>query len=129
MQPIVPEPLRPAYDVFGFAPGIRTENDLIISGMIGADANLAIPEALDEEVRAAFGAIGLVLEEAGARFSDVISLRSFHVSDTLQNDANVFLKVKGEFMDEPHCAWTMAGVSSLLIPAARVEIEAVARLG
>lgn len=127
-QSIVPEALRPAYDVFGFSPGVKSGNRVIISGQIGANPDLTIPEALEDEVRQAFRYIELILTEAGATFDDVLNMTSYHRGVALTEAASVFGRVKAEFMSEPHCAWSTVGVDELLLPGARLEVTVEAEI-
>jgi enamine deaminase RidA (YjgF/YER057c/UK114 family) len=127
-ESIVPELLKPAYDVFGFSPAMRTGNEIFFSGQIGVNPDLSVPAELEVEVDQAFQYLGVILEACGGTFDDVIEITSYHVADNLMHDANVLKAVKARYMSEPHCAWTTVGVSALLIPGARVEIRARAIL-
>jgi enamine deaminase RidA (YjgF/YER057c/UK114 family) len=123
---VVPDELKTAYEVFKFSPGVIVRDRLIMSGQIGVNPDLSVPESLEEELENAFSYIGLILSKCDLTFADVAELQSFHVTTSLMADVQVFNAVRSRFMSEPHCAWTTVGVESLLIPGARVEIRAQA---
>ena len=78
----------------------------------------------EEQLRGAFRNIASTLAEAGASWSDVVEINSFHVG--LRSQADFLLSVAAEFLKEPFPAWTPVGVTELWPPEAVVEIRRVA---
>ncbi|MFM7121479.1 MAG: RidA family protein [Gammaproteobacteria bacterium] len=122
---ILPEANRRAYDHFHFAPGVRANGLVLLSGQIGVDEHGQVPESPAEEFRSAWRAVGAVLKEAGLTFDDVIEYTTFHVG--LQAHLAEFMAVRDEFISAPWPAWTAIGISELAVPGARVEIRVTGR--
>jgi enamine deaminase RidA (YjgF/YER057c/UK114 family) len=68
--------------------------------------------------------IAVTLAEAGAAWSDVVEINSYHVG--MLNQADAVLRIAAEFLDDPSPAWTAVGVTELILPEALVEISCVA---
>ena len=124
------------YENFKFAAARRAGNVLYVSGVIagpekgeGRDV-----EAFKTQLRRAFGDLKATLAAAGADFSKVVMINSFHVwtGGNFEGDQSVqlsaFIAVKDEFMPPPHPAWTAIGTTGLAIPAGVVEIQVIAHL-
>lgn len=124
---IVPAPLQPVYDGYGFAPAVRVGNDLHISGIMGYNADQTVPDDLASQIGNIFDHMAMVLAEAGASLSDVFSLTSYHVGD-LASQMPVFIGIQAERLGKPHPAWTALGTTQLALPGALVEVAAIARL-
>ena len=124
------------YENFKFAAARRAGNVLYISGVIagpekgeGRDV-----EAFKAQLRRAFGDLKATLAAAGAEFSKVVMINSFHVwtGGAFEGDQSAqltaFIAVKDEFMPPPHPAWTAIGTTRLAIPTGVVEIQMIAHL-
>jgi enamine deaminase RidA (YjgF/YER057c/UK114 family) len=124
------------YKNFKFAASRRVDKTIYLSGVIagpergeGRDV-----EAFKNQLRRAFGEIGATLSGAGAGFSHVAMINTFHVwaSDNFQGDRNAqlgaFIEVKDEFMPPPHPAWTAVGTTGLATDSGVVEIQMIAQL-
>ena len=122
---IVPASQKPLYDNFHFAPGVVDGQNLRCSGVIGMNPDGSVPDDPETQFVLAFEAIGEVLKEAGAGFSDVTEMTTFHVG--LQSHIETFIGVKDNYMKEPYCAWTAIGITELAIPGGIVEIRVTAR--
>jgi enamine deaminase RidA (YjgF/YER057c/UK114 family) len=123
---IVPDGLEGLYDGWHFAPAVRSGDMLYLSGIIGADAELKVSEDPETQFVQVFETMGHTLRAAGADFSHVIELTSYHLR--LEDTFKTFSTIKDQYFSLPHCAWTAVGVSALLLPAALVEVKAIARL-
>jgi enamine deaminase RidA (YjgF/YER057c/UK114 family) len=86
----------------------------------------SVPEDPETQFVLAFEAIGEVLKEAGAGFSDVTEMTTFHIG--MRKHMAVFSEVRGRFIEEPYPAWTAVGTTELALPGAVVEIRVTARL-
>ena len=124
------------YADFKFAAARRSGNTIYVSGVIagpekGEGRDL---EAFKNQLRRAFGTLGATLKAAGADFSRVVMLNSFHVwsGPNFDGDASAqlsaFVAVKDEFMPPPHPAWTAVGTTGLAIATGIVEIQAIAQV-
>jgi len=123
---IVPEPFKAIYDQWQFAPAVLAGGVIHISGQVGANpADMSVPDELETQLANIFGAIELILAQAGAKPSDVFSLTSYHVGD-LHAQMPVFIEAKSRFFGAPHPAWTAVGVSELALPGLMVEVSAMA---
>ena len=124
------------YENFKFAAARRAGNVLYVSGVIagpekgeGRDV-----EAFKTQLRRAFGDLKATLAAAGADFSKVVMINSFHVwtGGNFEGDQSVqlsaFIAVKDEFMPPPHPAWTAIGTTGLAIDTGVVEIQVIAHL-
>jgi enamine deaminase RidA (YjgF/YER057c/UK114 family) len=133
---IATERAETTYNSFKFAPARRVDKTLYLSGVIagprrgeGRDV-----EAFKDQLRRAFGEIGATLSAAGASFSDVAMINTFHVwtTDHFEGDRNAqlgaFIAVKDEFMPPPHPAWTAVGTTGLAQDSGVVEIQMIAHL-
>lgn len=127
---------RMMYDRFKFAAARRFDKTLYVSGVIaGPDRGEAHNvEAFKNQLRRAFTQIGATLAGAGADFSNIAMINTFHVwkSDSFEGDASTqlgtFIEVKDEFISPPHPAWTAVGTTGLAIPTGIVEIQVIAHL-
>ena len=123
-----------AYDGrFHYAPAVRAGDYVWISGVVAGawDGEVLDRDGFADAVRRAFQAIGRTLEAAGAGFDGVAHMRTFHVFDheligiSKVEQFEVIADVKGEFVPEPHSAWTGVGTTALLPDRGIVEIEVV----
>ena len=110
---IVPEKHQRQHDSFHFSSAVRAGNLLICSGQIGAGPD-GVPEQAEEEFRNAWADVGLVLEEAGLGFDNVIEYTSYHVN--MHDHLGAFMKVRDEVLSAPWPAWTAIGCTELAIP-------------
>ncbi len=124
------------YKNFKFAAARRVDKSIYLSGVIagpergeGHDV-----EAFKNQLRRAFNEIGATLSAAGASFSQVAMINTFHVwtSANFDGDRNAqlvaFIAVKDEFMPPPHPAWTAVGTTGLATDSGVVEIQMIAHL-
>jgi enamine deaminase RidA (YjgF/YER057c/UK114 family) len=122
------------YNNFKFASARKAGNVIYVSGVI-AGPEKGEGRGVDDfknQLRRAFTQIGATLRAAGADFSKVAMLNTFHIwtSDNFQGDKNAqlsaFIAVKDEFMPPPHPAWTAVGTTGLALDTGVVEIQAIA---
>lgn len=124
---VIPEAMKSAGPVYGFAPGRIANGFLFIAGQIGMDAEGNLPPTQQEQAKCALLALESILREAGCSFHDLITLTTLHVGDcTTVNEW--FLPLKAPLFADPYPAWTSLGVTSLAVPGALIEISAIAAL-
>jgi enamine deaminase RidA (YjgF/YER057c/UK114 family) len=106
---------------------VRAGDTLYLSGIIGAGENLAVSDDPETQFVQVFETMAHTLHSAGTDFSRVLEITSYHVD--IHAHFAVFSAVKDRYLPEPWCAWTAIGITELLLPAALVEVKAIARVG
>ncbi len=124
------------YDgAYHFSPAVRAGDFLYLSGVAVSIRNTETPidrEAYKSLIRTGFSRLQTVLKAAGTDMNSIVKITSFHVFDSpllavdKRDQVLVMAEVKGEFMEEPHAAWTAVGTTALLPDAGVVEIDIVA---
>jgi len=122
---IVPASLKAASDTYQFSPAVRIGDQILISGIVGADAKGWLSPDFRSQAENVFMTLQAILNEAGATFDDVASLNSYHVGD-LDSQLRELVDVKATWIRPPHPIWTGVGVTQLGVPGALLEISAVA---
>lgn len=117
----LPEPLSHYTDA------VRAGDLLFVSGVVPVDASGALVGGDDVVAQAeqVFRLIGLVLEAAGATAADVVKVTVFLLNKLDRERIN---PVRRSFFGEARPASTLVEVSGLVVPGARLEVEAVALL-
>jgi enamine deaminase RidA (YjgF/YER057c/UK114 family) len=123
---VIPKGQEAFYERFHFAPAVKDGDRLFCSGVIGIGADGKASADPETQFTQAFESLSSVLAAAGASFSDVVDITTFHVG--LQQNLGKFMKVKDKYVREPYPAWTAIGVTELAVPGGLVEIKVVARL-
>ncbi|MEO0975074.1 MAG: Rid family hydrolase, partial [Pseudomonadota bacterium] len=125
-----PESFEIFPEQFKAAPVIRAGDYVYISGMVaglpnGVEAN---SDNLTKATRALFQRIGVLLEAAGANWSDVVDMTSYHVN--MRESQAVVAAVRSEFVKEPpYPAWTGVGVEKLWADPLFLEVKVTAYVG
>jgi 2-iminobutanoate/2-iminopropanoate deaminase len=112
----------------GISESVRVEAGplLLISGMVGIQADGNPPESFDDEIDLVFVALRSALERAGAGVEDIAKLTVFIVG---LNDERLaaYRRVRDRHLDAAAVpASSLVGVASLFSPRVRIEIEAIA---
>lgn len=125
-ETIVPEAMRRAYDEYHYAPAVRAGDYVFLSGVVAGlpEAQRNDPAAVDAAYDRAFRAAGLVLAEAGADWSNVVEITTYHTD--LPSQFEAFSRVKDRYVPEPYPAWTAIDVDRLLPDSGMVEIRVIA---
>jgi enamine deaminase RidA (YjgF/YER057c/UK114 family) len=121
---IVSPTWAPFYAETRIPAAVRLDDQVHLSGHTGEDPDGRFPSGLEDQIRGTFRNLAETLTEAGATWSDVVSLTSYHVG--LRGNEEVVLLVAGEFLEAPYPAWTALGVTELWPPEALIEISCVA---
>jgi len=112
---------------------VRTGNRVETSGQGGWDDDFNFPESLEDEIVQAFDNLERTLTQAGAAWSDVIAVDSYHIAtsaDSIGDDHNrVMVEQFRLRMGDRAPIWTELGVATLGAPKMRVEIRVTAILG
>ena len=123
---IVPSVWTAFYDETHIPAAVRVGNTLHVTGHTGETADGSFPDDLEAQIRGTFANIALTLAEAGATWSDVVALTTYHIG--LRGQASMLLTIAAEFLDQPFPAWTAVGVTELWPPEAIIEISCIAML-
>lgn len=125
-QAIIPQGMEYVYDRIHYAPAVRVGDTIYVSGQIGRDDNGQLVEGTEAQIVQAFENLKKVLAAAGAQFSDIVDLTTFH---TDMRDLQLFMKVRDRYLTQDFPAWTAIGAASLGgAPGYLIEIKAVAVL-
>ena len=115
---------------FRAAPVVRAGDFVFISGVVGfiPPDQERTPETYEAGIRNAFERVEDTLKLAGASWSHVVEMTTFHVD--MREHQDIFKTVREEFItDEPYPAWTGIGVEKLWADPLFVEIRVIAYLG
>ncbi len=121
---IVPPSLKVASETYQFSPAVRIGDQILISGIVGFDAEGRLPPDFRSQAENVFTTLEAILKEAGATLDDVASLSSYHVGD-LHSQLRELVDIKATRIQAPHPIWTGVGVTQLGVPGALLEISAV----
>ncbi len=122
---IVPPSFKAASETYQYSPAVRIGDQIIISGIVGADAEGRLPPDFRSQAENIFTTLEAILNEAGATLDDVASLNSYHVGD-IHSQLREFVDIKATRIRPSHPTWTGVGVTQLGAPGALLEVSAVA---
>ncbi|MEQ1689071.1 MAG: Rid family hydrolase [Sphingopyxis sp.] len=120
IETIIPPMMQRAYDFGHYAPAVRANGFIFLSGIIGKG------EEAEDEFRSAWESAEMVLNAAGVTFADVVD-STLYIVDLAANAA-VMARVKDDFIMAPYPPSTWIGVASLIRPGARAEIKLTAKV-
>src|SRR5882757_10691212 len=120
---IIPPPFKAASETYQYAPAVRIGDQIIISGIVGADAEGRLPPDFRSQAENIFTTLEAILNEAGATLDDVASLNSYHVGD-IHSQLREFVDIKAIWSRPPYPAWTGVGVTELGVPGPLLELLA-----
>ncbi|MEM7524038.1 MAG: Rid family hydrolase [Pseudomonadota bacterium] len=124
IRAIAPSEFRDAAAAAKMSPAILSGGHLFLTGVTGVDAAGRMPDAEEEQFRNVFDKIGRVLAEAGADFSALVEMTSYHVG--LREHFELFDAVRLDYVSAPYPAWTAVEAGGLRRVGAVVEVRAVA---
>ena len=127
---IIPEGWENTYNRFHYAPAVRAGDTIYLSGIVAGLAgaeNETNPEDLEAAFDRCFEQLKTVLEEAGADFSHVVEMTTFHTE--LIHQIGPFTTSKDKYLKEPYPAWTAIDVDRLYPERGLVEIKLIAYVG
>jgi len=124
-QLVNPPGTEALYASWKFSQAVRVGDTVWVSGQVGMGEK-GIAADVADQARTAFGNLARVLAEAGASLGDVVELVSYHTD--LSRIAAV-ARVKDEFFPKNYPAWTVVGVTALVLPELQLEIRATAVVG
>lgn len=115
-----------AEPVSHYTDAVRAGSLLFVSGVVpvDGDGNL-VPGDVVAQARQVFANIGAVLAAAGTGFQDVVKVTVF-LTDV--DDRPAVNEVRKEVFGDARPASTLVEISRLVVPGARIEVEAVVQL-
>jgi 2-iminobutanoate/2-iminopropanoate deaminase len=102
---------------------VRAGNLIWVSGAIGAAANGSVPDDVGEQAEIALASIDACLKAVGAGAEHVVKV-NVYLTDI--GDRTKVNPARQRYFGEHRPASTLVGVTALVLPRAKVEIEAVA---
>lgn len=124
-ETIIPQQMREGYDSYHYAPATRAGDFIFLSGVVaGVREGETDEAALDAAFDRAFRGVASVLQEAGADWTDVVEMTTYHTD--LPAQFTVFSRVKDRYVPEPYPSWTAIDVDRLLPDRGIVEIRVIA---
>ncbi|USX50130.1 Rid family hydrolase [Lentzea sp. HUAS12] len=111
-----------------YSQAVRIGDRVEISGQGGWSDEFEFPESLEDEIVRAFDNVERTLATAGASWTDVVHVNSYHVlgGDTFDDHNRVMVAQFRERMGERAPIWTESGVTALGHPKMRIEIRVTA---
>ena len=108
-----------------FTDAVQAGNLLFVSGIVPGDRERKLVGGDDvvAQARAVFANMAEVLDAAGCTFADVVKVTVF-LTDVA--DRPLVNPVRQEVFGETRPASTLVEVSALVIPGAKIEVEAIA---
>jgi enamine deaminase RidA (YjgF/YER057c/UK114 family) len=106
---------------------IRHGDTLHVTGHTGEDDDLTFSSDAEHQIRRTFLNIAQTLAEAGADWSDVVDITSYHVG--LRSQAETLIAISREFLAAPSPAWSAVGVTELWDEGSVIEVSCVAIIG
>jgi enamine deaminase RidA (YjgF/YER057c/UK114 family) len=113
------------YRDYHFSPATKAGGLIYVSGQLGLMPDLTVAKVIVAQTDCAFAIIGQILGAAGAGFSSIVDISSFHVGP-LAIHMPAFINALSRVIGEPFPAWTAVEVAGLALPDAVVEIKATA---
>jgi len=102
---------------------VRAGNLIWVSGALGVAADGSIPADVGAQMELALASIDACLTAAGANASNVVKV-NVYLTDI--NDRAKVNPARQRYFGEHRPASTLVGVTALVLPNAKVEIEATA---
>ena len=121
---IVPESSQALYDQYHFSPAVRAGDLVYLSGIVASYEGEETDADMEAAMERAFARIDVVLKEAGADWSDIVDLTTYHTS--IPDQMPTFMKVKDKWIPEPYPAWTAIDIDRLFPDRGFAEIKVVA---
>jgi enamine deaminase RidA (YjgF/YER057c/UK114 family) len=122
---VFPAGRQDLYETNRYSAAIRSGDLLFVSGQVGSREDGTPEPDFEKQVLLAFDNLAAVLKAAGADFSDIIDVTSFHTDPENQFETiqAVRMRVLGE---KPYTNWTAIGVNWLA--GFDFEIKVIARI-
>ncbi|MHA6769031.1 RidA family protein [Sphingobium ummariense] len=114
------------FDALHMSQTLKVGNRVETSGQGGWDDDLNIPAAIEDEIAQAFRNVEKVLAPAGASWTDVVHVNSYHVGGFPPEVNATISRLYRHYMPDRAPIWTQTGVEALGLPTMRIEIRVTA---
>lgn len=104
---------------------VRAGNLIWVSGALGVEADGSVPEDVGRQAELALASIDACLKAVGAGAEHVVKV-NVYLTDI--NDRAKINPARQRYFGEHRPASTLVGVTALVLPGAKVEIEATAAI-
>lgn len=94
-----------------------------VAGQIGTRPDNSVPDSFTEQVDLVFGKIATALESAGHGMGDIAKITAFLTDEA---DLADYRAAVARHLPTPPPASSLVFVKALILPALRVEVEAIA---
>lgn len=121
---IIPHEVAAASRKLQLSPAMWSRGHLFMTGVTGSLPDGSLSDDPNTQFRSVFKKIGATLEAAGADFSSIVEMTSYHVDIDQYFDR--FADVRAAYVRAPFPAWTAVGVAGLRRPGALVEVRVIA---
>lgn len=123
--------LTPSYgqrlhEALHYSQAMRIGDRVEISGQGGWNDDLEIPDTIEDEIAQAFGNVERTLATAGADWTHVVHVNSYHVGGFPPVVNETMAKLYRHYMPDHAPIWTQLGVEALGLPTMRIEIRVTA---
>lgn len=118
-----PQPTYETFKPFNLSLAAKAGELLFVTGQIGFDDDGAFPEDYGAQVENVFTHLDRILKDAGAKWENVVQMRSFHVGADLEGQFPKLLETKARFMPDHQHAWTAIAVNQLIPAPSLIEID------
>ena len=129
IQTYNPQPTYEVFKPFNLSLAAKVSDLLFVTGQIGFDDDGAFPPDYDAQLENVFRHLDRILAEAGADWSKVVQMRSFHVGADLEGQFPKLLEIKARYMPRHQHAWTAIAVNQLIPAPSLIEIDLIAYTG
>lgn len=119
-----PPEVRPPFGRYHHAVGTAgAERLLFVSGQLGMRPDGSVPESVEHQTEQAFANIEACLTAGGFSRQHVVRLTVFLTEAEYRHG---YMRVRDAWVADPAPASTLIIVKALVLPACKVEIEAIA---
>lgn len=119
-----PDGVPPPYGRYHQAVAVEGANRLLfVSGQLGVRADGSVPDDVAAQAEIAFGYIDAALAAAGLAREHVVRLNVFLTEVEYRS---AYMKVRDAWVADPAPASTLVIAKALVLPACKIEIEAIA---
>jgi enamine deaminase RidA (YjgF/YER057c/UK114 family) len=96
---------------------------LHVSGQVGMAKDGTVPDGMEAQAEVVWQNLTAILRDAGMEVSNIVKMTAYVVG--IENFAD-YAKVRTKYLDGHVCASTGLGVSALIMPELKIEVEIVA---
>src|SRR5215472_11034995 len=114
-----------AHQIGHYADAVRVPagyDQILVSGTPGLTAGGTVPDSITDEATQAWRNVSAILEAAGARLADIVSIRQWLIDS---DDISAYVAVRSQFIKHEPASF-LGVIPALVWPNLRVEVEVIA---